>query len=144
MDRLWTLRNLKNSGFTNEELVRVFSTIIRPVIEYVAVMYHSSLTDEQDEAIENLQNAALKMIYGPGISARKMHALSGLTTLRARREALCDKFALKCSKMPMFSSWFVPKTTRSSARRQGKMFVKTKARCERLKKIPLCTTLEGV
>ena len=47
MDRLWTLRNLKNSGFTNEELVRVFSTIIRPVIEYVAVMYHSSLTDEQ-------------------------------------------------------------------------------------------------
>ena len=89
--RLWTLRNLKNSGFTTEELVRVYTTMIRSVADYAAVVYHSLLTDKQDEAIDNLQNAALKMIYGPGSSARKMRSMAGLMTLRAPREDLCDK-----------------------------------------------------
>ena len=74
--------------------------MIRQVADYAAFVYHSSLTDEQDEAIDRLQNSALKMIFGPGLSARKMRAMSGLTTLRARRELLCDKFTenvLVCS-----------------------------------------------
>ena len=87
--------------------MRVYTTIIRTVIEYGAVVYHSSMTDEQDEeAVENLQNTALKMIFGSGISARKMREMSGLPTLRRRREELCDKFALKCDDMPQFSEWF--------------------------------------
>ena len=118
--RLWTLRNLKNSGFTEEELVRVYTTMIRPVADYAAVVYHSLLTDEQDEEIENLQNAALKMIYGIGLSARKMRSLSGLTTLRVRRETLCDKFADKCLSMPLFSDWFPKKTAvRAQESREG-------------------------
>ena len=135
--RLWTIRNLKNSGFTEEELVKVFTTIIRPVLEYAAVVYHSSLTDEQDERLEGLQNTALKMIYGTGISARKMRGMSGLQTLRARREYLCDKFAAKCVTLPAFESWFVPKTTRASSRLKGELYLETKARCDRLKNSPL-------
>ena len=104
--RLWMIQNLKNSGFTDEELIKVYTTIIRPVAEYASVAYHSSLSDEQDEAIEKLQNIALKIIYGPGLSARKMRAMSGLPTLRARREALCLKFAEKCAAMPLFEDWF--------------------------------------
>lgn len=103
-------------------------------------MYHSSLTDKQDEAIDNLQNSALKMIYGTGISARKMRAMSGLSTLRARREALCDKFANKCAAMPLFADWFLPKTGRISARVRQKAaepFLETTVRCERLRNSPL-------
>ena len=137
--RLWTIRNLKNSGFTEEELVRVYTTMIRPVADYAAVVYHSSLTDEQDEAIDNLQNAALRMIYGSGISARKMRSMAGLTSLRSRRESLCDKFASKCIGMPLFSDWFVPKTSRASSRlsRGNEQYLETKARCERLRNSPL-------
>ena len=29
--RYWTLRNLKSNGFTNEELVQVYKTMIRPI-----------------------------------------------------------------------------------------------------------------
>ena len=90
--RLWMLRNMKNSGFTTEELVKVYTTMIQPMADYASVVYHSSLTDEQDEMIDNLQNAALKMIYGPGISVRKMREMSGLSTLRVRRETLADQF----------------------------------------------------
>ena len=136
--RLWTLRNLKNSGFTEEELVRVYTTMIRPVADYAAVVYHSSLSDEQDELLENLQNAALKMIYGPGISARKMRSKSGLTTLRKRRENLCDKFVDKCVGMPLFADWFPLKSSRSSSRLANKeKYLETTARCERLRNSPM-------
>lgn len=111
--------------------------MIRPVIEYAVVVYHSCLTDEQDKTLENLQNAALKMIFGPYISARKMRTKVGLTKLRARRDFLCDKFGAKCTGMKMFESWFVPKTSRSSARVKGDIYVETKARCERLKSSPM-------
>ena len=39
--RLWTLRNLKNSGFSEDELVRVYKTIIRPVADYACLLYTS-------------------------------------------------------------------------------------------------------
>ena len=75
--RYWTLRNLKKNGFTSEELVQVNKTMIRPVAEYGCVAYHPSLTDEQDELIERLQNHTLKCIYGSGMSARKMRGWLG-------------------------------------------------------------------
>ena len=37
--RYWMLRNLKNSGFTSEELILVYTTMIRPVADYGAVVY---------------------------------------------------------------------------------------------------------
>lgn len=66
------LRNLKKSGFSEDELIRVYKTMIRPVMDYGSVVYHSSLTDAQDELIDSLQNHALKCVFGPGLSARKI------------------------------------------------------------------------
>ena len=80
--RYWTLRNLKKNGFSNEELVQVFKTILRPVAEYGCVVFHSSLTDEQDERLERLQDHALKTIFGPELSARRLRGLAGLDPLR--------------------------------------------------------------
>ena len=93
--RYWTLRNLKKNGFNEEELVHVYKTMLRPIAEYACVAFHSSFTDAQDELIERLQDNALKCIFGPGISARRMRDLADLPTLRARRIELTDKFAKK-------------------------------------------------
>ena len=57
--RLWTLYNLKKQGFTQEELVRVYKTYFRPVVDYLDVVHHSLLTDEMDEELDRLQNWAL-------------------------------------------------------------------------------------
>ena len=70
------LRNLKHSGFTTEELLTVYKTMIRPVAEYGAVIFYSSLTDEQDEILDNLQNGALRCFLGPGLSGRKMREMT--------------------------------------------------------------------
>lgn len=59
--------------------------MIRPIAEYACVAFHSSYSDAQDERIERLQDHALKCIFGPGISARRMREMAGVLTLRATR-----------------------------------------------------------
>ena len=51
------------------------------------------ITDEQDKKIERMQANALKNIYGFGIPYGKMREMANITTHRARRIDLCDKFA---------------------------------------------------
>ena len=58
------LYHLRNAGFTQEELARVYCTCLLPVLDYCAVVYHSVLTDEQDQQIERLQPSALRYIFG--------------------------------------------------------------------------------
>ena len=110
--------------------------MLRPVVEYGCVVYHSSLTDEQDERIKRLQDHALKCIYGTDLSARKLRGKSGLTTLRERREQLVSKFAHKCANDPAFDHWFPRQNTGRTTRSQ-EVYLEEKARCERLKNSPL-------
>ena len=68
--------------------------MLRPVAEHMCVVFHLGLTDEQDEHLEKLHNQALKCIYGPFKSTRKMRAESGLPSLRERRVTLFCKGTL--------------------------------------------------
>ena len=52
-DTSWVLRHLKHSGFTEKELATVYKTVIRPVLDFCAVVYHPMLTDEQDQQVES-------------------------------------------------------------------------------------------
>ena len=113
--------------------------MIRPVADYGCIVYHLSLTDEQDELLDRLQNQALRCIYGPGISGRRMREQSGLVTLRDRRVELCDKFVTKCLSNDKFSHWFPLKNTRRSTRNKGNAeeYQEERARCSRLQNSPL-------
>ena len=134
--RYWSLRHLKKIGFNQEELVKMYTTVIRPIADYTDVIYHSMLTDEQDELLENAQNAALRCIFDPRLSGRKLRKLANLKTLRQRRVQHVDKFASRCVANPRFSHLFPVKTTRQSARNPEK-FIENFARCDRLKNSPL-------
>ena len=136
--RYWTLRNLKANGFNEEEFVQAYKTVIWPVTEYGCVVFHSSLTDEQDEKLERLQDHALKCIYRTELSARRLRGKAGLDTLRARREEINMKFATKCANDPVFARWFPLETSRRSTRNgHGGIYKEEKACCERLKNSPL-------
>ena len=80
--------------------------MILPVADYCDVVYHSLLPDELDEELKRMQCHALRCIYGPKISGRKMRAMAGLTTLRERRVAHCDAFASKCVDSRRYNAWF--------------------------------------
>ena len=130
--RYWTLRNLKRNGLSTDELVQVYKTTIRPVTEYGCVVYHPSLTDEQDERLERLQDHALKCIYGSELSARRLRGLSELVTLRERREEVVLKFANKCANDPAFDHWF-PRRQAVRSTRNADTYLEERARCERLR-----------
>ena len=89
--KYWVLYHLRQAGFSNDELANVYRTCILPVGDYCAVVYHSTLTDEQDQMVERLQAGALRCIYGWDLSYSKMRDLAGVTTLRERRIQACDK-----------------------------------------------------
>ena len=136
--RYWLLIHLQQHGFNTDELLRVYTTVIRPVAEYCAPVFHSMLTDREDEQLERLQSTALRYIYGFGISYAKMRDLAGgLETLRSRRIALCDKFANKCVTSERFSKWFKPHVRRRASSRSQTQYEEKFARCERLRNSPL-------
>ena len=130
----WVLRHLKIAGFTEAELATVYRTVVRPVLDYCAVVYHPMLTDEQDQLVEKLQARALKNIYGYKDSYAVMRAKAGVTTHRQRRIELCDKFAEKAAASPRFD-WFPARTARSG--RHGEQYQELPARTGRLFNSPL-------
>ena len=113
----------------------VYRTVVRPVLDYCAVIYHPMLTDEQDQAVERLQAQALKCIYGCKDSYASMRQKAGVTTHRARRVELYDKFAAKAAANPRYESWFPPRKGRSA--RKGEEFHEFPARTDRLLNSPL-------
>ena len=136
-ERYWMLRHLKHNGFGQEDLVKVYTSVVRPVADYMMEVYHSMLSDIQDQAIERLQNHALKCIFGARISGRRMRELADITTLRQRRIEAVDKFAAKCVESDRFSSWFPRTETGGRSRRHRDEFVEEYARCNRLYNSPL-------
>ena len=132
----WVLFHLKKFGFSQQELCKVYRTIIRPVADYCSVVYHAMLTDEQDEVLDRCQAHALRCIFGKDMSYEKMRDLAGVTTLRQRRVELCDRFAAKCLKNPRFVSWFPQRTGRRGGR-NSEQYLEAFARCDRLKNSPI-------
>ena len=134
-DLYWVLRHLKQAGFREDELARVYTTVIRPVLDDCAVVYHPMMNDEQDQAVERLQARALKCIYGYKDSYSTMRKKAGITTHRARRIELCDKFAHKAANNPRFAEWFPLRVARSG--RHGDKYQEMSARTDRLYNSPL-------
>ena len=134
-EKVWVLRHLGNTGFSKSELSTIYKSVIRPTLDYCSVVYHSMLTDEQDQIVERLQSQALKLIFGFGIPYAEMREMAGVTTLRARRVELCDKFIDKAKANPRFAGWFPEKTGRQGRNRE--IYQELTARTDRLNNTPL-------
>ena len=93
----WILRHLKIAEFDEDELATIYRTVIRPILDYCVVVYHPMLNDEQDQLVERLQAQALKNIYECRDNYATMRKKAGVTTHRAKRIEMCDKFAQKAA-----------------------------------------------
>ena len=95
--RIWALRHLKKNGFTNENLVLVYKSMIRPLVEYCSCVYHSLITLSDSLELDRLQMQALKTIFGWRLSYRSLLEKSGLERLCTRREAAFHLLAKEMS-----------------------------------------------
>lgn len=136
MRRFWSLRHLRKVGFNDQELVKVYTSSIRPLAEYCCPAFHSMLTDEQDQLLENAQVGALRAIFGFGLSARKLRQAAQVDTLRQRRIALTDKFARSALASDKFKHWF-PRNLEGRSVRNREEFKEFFAKTDRLRNSPL-------
>ena len=105
--RMSMLTKLKYVGVTIEDLIDVYVLYIRSLVEYCAVVWHSSLTEEQMNSIERVQKTCLRVILGENyVSYGAALEMCNLKTLFQRREDRCLSFAQKCLKHPVHRRLF--------------------------------------
>lgn len=46
--RFWLIIHMKQNGYTEEKMLKAYTTIIQPIVKYVAPAFHSQLNDKQD------------------------------------------------------------------------------------------------
>ena len=136
--RAWILRNLLQASVPQHRLVQVYCALIRPVLEYPAVVFHSGLTEEASNAIERLQSASLRTIFGQDLSYGKCLEKAGITTLKERRDSLLQSFAKKAASSERFSdTWFPLNEESGYALRRTKKYKQERAARDRLISAPI-------
>ena len=112
--RMTMLTKLRYVGVNTQDLLHIYVLYIRSLLEYCSVVWHSTLTIEQNKNIESVQKLCLKIIMGSEYeSYEEALKWSGLERLSERREKKCLKFGLKSLLHPVHSKMFPvnPKTS---------------------------------
>ena len=108
--RLVALRTLKRSGLSTDDLLKSYTTYIRPLLDYAVPTYHPQLSETMSKEIERFQAKAMKIVYGPLVSYRTVLEHQKISSHQERRELLFRKFASKARANPAFEQkWFPPR-----------------------------------
>ena len=135
--RAWVIRHLKRAGLSECDLIKMYKTLVRPVLDYMAAVYHPMLTREQKKELERLQMGCLKTIFGYEKSYRETLEKGRIQSLEERRQDIFDKFAVKLAKNPDYQHW-LPKTSFTGYDlREELIFTEHFAATERLRNSPL-------
>ena len=103
-------------------------------------MWNSNLTSQNSDEIERVQKSFAHIALGSQyVDYRQALEALGLETLKERRIKLCRRFALKSSKHPLHSKWFVKESSSKTfnTRSIKKKYIVPFARLERFKQSPL-------
>ena len=98
--RMTMLRKLYEFNVPNTKLIQIYTMFIRSVTEQSSVVWSTSITEDESNALERTQKVALRIIYrGEYKTYENALFMSKLPCLTKRRETLLYKFALKIIKM---------------------------------------------
>ena len=89
------------AGFTSSvpELKSIYVTFVRSILEQSAVVWHSSLSDENKRDLERVQKSAVRVILGYKYTNYQQGLnILNLETFNKRRTKLCLRFAKECLK----------------------------------------------
>ena len=136
--RLWALRHLRQSGMGESDLLKIYLTVLRPVLDFAAATYHPILTKQQSDLLEALQKRASKIIFGFDSSYANLVGEGKLELLADRRRQICTNFAAKAATNEIFSSrWFPRREKPEHHLRHPQMYVEGRVRTERMRKNPV-------
>ena len=99
--RLSMITKLKYAGVSFEDLINIYVLFVRSIAEYCSVAFHSSMTIEDSNKLEQIQKICLKVILGDMyVNYTAALEMCGLKLLSTRRTDRCLDFARKCSRHP--------------------------------------------
>ncbi|KAI8482371.1 hypothetical protein Bbelb_398560 [Branchiostoma belcheri] len=128
--RLHFLRMLKKGGMPPEDLETVYTTLIRPVLEYANVVYVGCNT-KQNNTLEAVQRRAARIIYGNSTQT------TPFSTLQDRRETAAKTLLKQMRHVSHTLHSLMPCDRHQSTRRSlrnGNHISVPKFRTERLRK----------
>ena len=130
---------MRKSGMNPADMLRVYQTIIRPVVEYASVVYHTLIPKYLSDQLEKVQRQAMKIVYGWGIDYKKLVQDGIIEELGERRKKAIVKFALKSEKGRFGKKWFKKRediniSVRNTSRRK---YFERKCNTERFKNNPI-------
>jgi hypothetical protein len=88
--RLYLLRLCSRAGVSSLDLVMIYTSLVRSVMEYCCIVWHSSLPKYLHDELERVQKRALAIIF-PNYDYSESLKVSKLCTLYERREVQCRK-----------------------------------------------------
>ena len=130
------VRKVASFEASEEDIKNVYFLFVRSLLEQSATVWHSSITEENNQDLERVQKSAVKLILGEQyVDYKKGLIKLDMESLTDRRENLCLNFSLKCVRDPKTEGMF-PETKKAhhmETRKQNKIQVQH-AHTERLKK----------
>ncbi|KAK2189183.1 hypothetical protein NP493_113g00019 [Ridgeia piscesae] len=110
------LYQLKRAGISQKDLVSVYVSVVRPVLEYACPVWHTNLPQYLSDNIEVIQKRALKCIF-PGLGYAEILRRVNLDTLNVRRDSICQNkynirqqnvYPLPVTRTNRFRNSFIP------------------------------------
>ena len=136
--RLWVIRRLKALGANIEDLIEIYTTQVRSVLELAVPVWQSNISLAEKANIERVQESACHITLGEKYySYRNALEVLSLETLDNRRNQLCLKFAKKCEKHDKFKNWFKLNTKNFNTRSEKLKYCQVQARLSRMEKSPI-------
>ncbi|XP_032237538.2 uncharacterized protein LOC116618187 [Nematostella vectensis] len=94
--RLYAIRALKKSGLSSNDLIQVYCSTMRPVLEYASPVW-SALPEYLVELVESVQKKVLRIVF-PNLSYHEALSHAKLETLCQRRETACIALVAKAKR----------------------------------------------
>ena len=132
--RIIILQKLFEFDVPEEDLVNIYCLFIRSILEQSCVVWHSAITQEEENDLERVQKVSLKIILKDNyIDYDTALKRTQLEDLKSRRERLCLKFAKSCLKYEETKDMFpTKKCTHEMKTRCPERFQVQPARTDRL------------
>ena len=85
---VYMIYQLKRAGINQIDLVRIYLSVIRPVVEYACPLRHTNLPKYLSDNIEIIKKRCFKTIF-PGFTYEDILQMLNIPTLHDRRNAIC-------------------------------------------------------
>ena len=97
--RIFVIQQLLRAGTVLNDIVTVYCSLIRSVLEYACQVWHSGLTLQQSKEIESVQRRVMRLVL-PDVTYKESLQIVGLEKLATRRENLVKSLfnEIKCER----------------------------------------------